>query len=236
MKSKAELIVALDVDTLSEAKKLVNELSPVVQVFKIGSHLFTAYGPDMVHHVMSKKRKVFLDLKFHDIPNTVAGAVRSVVGLGKNKNDGVLMCTIHTLGGEEMLKQAAKAAKEESKRLSKIKPLILGITVLTSESRGDDTAGMVMKRAALAKRCGLDGIVASCKEAKMIRKEFGKNFVIVTPGIRPVGADAGDQKRVATPADAVLSGSNYLVVGRPIIKANDPLKAAKEILKEIASS
>jgi orotidine-5'-phosphate decarboxylase len=144
------------------------------------------------------------------------------------------MCTIHTLGGEEMMREAVKAAREEAKKLGKQKPLILGITVLTSDKGQTNTGEEVLKRAELAYLSELDGVVASCEEAPSIRKKFGSNFVIVTPGIRPTGADAGDQKRVATPTDAVKSGSNFLVVGRPILKAANPLKAAKDILKEIA--
>ncbi len=222
------LIIALDVETIEEAKELVEKLSPVVDTFKVGSQLFTAYGPSIVQYIVEKKKKVFLDLKFHDIPNTVANAVSSAVGL-----KGVFMLTIHTLGGKEMMMRAQEAAQQKSKSWGILKPLIVGITVLTSDDQKDNTSAIVLERAKLAKESGLDGVVASSQEAALIRKNLGKDFIIVTPGIRPAGSEAGDQKRVTTPAEAILNGSNFLVVGRPIVKAADPLKAAKDILKEI---
>lgn len=222
-----KLIVALDVETLDEGKKLIDQLGDAVKIYKIGSQLFTACGPVVVQHVLSKGKQVFLDLKFHDIPNTVASAVTSAANLG-----GVMMCTLHTQGGAEMMKQAAAAARQSQlKGLAKM--ILVGITVLTSDEKTDGLRDLVLTRAALAKESGLDGVVASVEEAPFIRKKFGNDFVIVTPGIRPAGTDAGDQKRVATPFDAVQAGSNYLVVGRPILKAANPLQAAKDILKQI---
>ncbi len=232
---KPQLIVALDVETLSEAKKIVHQLSSVVDYFKVGSQLFTAYGPKAIECVTSKGKKVFLDLKFHDIPNTVGSAVRSVVGLSKSLGvkQAVSLLTIHTVGGSEMLKYAAQTAHLFAKELKVVRPKILGITVLTSDVSLTNTREIVLERATLAYDCGLDGVVASCQEAAYIRQKFGKDFIIVTPGIRPAGQDAQDQKRIATPSEAIKSGSNFLVVGRPIVQTSDPHQAAQQILKEM---
>jgi len=221
------LIVALDVDTFEHAKTLVDELGDSVDIFKIGSQLFTLCGPQIVHYVQGKGKKVFLDLKFHDIPNTVAGAVKSAVSLK------VFMLTVHTQGGGEMLEAAVDAAEEKAAALGIPKPLIVGVTVLTSQAARADLAQTVLERARLAQSTGLDGVVASVEEAAAIRKDLGKGFVIVTPGIRPAGAEAGDQKRVATPAAAIKSGSDYLVVGRPIVQDKAPRQAAQKILQEL---
>jgi len=241
-----KLIVAVDVPTFEEARKLIDTLSLEVGTFKIGSQLFTACGPVVVRHVLAKGRDVFLDLKFHDIPNTVAHAVSAAVALGKEVHKvldekepkdillGKLsICTLHTLGGIEMMQRAQEAAIETSEDLGVAKPYLVGITVLTSEQKESNIANLVLERAGLAKKAGLDGVVASAQEAALIRKEFGKDFIIITPGIRPSGTDVGDQKRVTTPADAIKNGSNYLVVGRPIVKAEDPLAASRNILKEM---
>lgn len=243
-----KLIVALDVDSLAKVRSLVEDLAPAVDIFKVGSQLFTACGPAVVRFIEAKGKKVFLDLKFHDIPNTVASAVQSAVNLSvalersslirKKKEDaklGLFMLTVHTLGGVEMMKAAVDAAAKTAQKAGVTKPLVVGVTVLTSQAKGDNIHDLVLERAMSAKEAGLDGVVASPQEAQLIRQKLGKDFVIVTPGIRPSGADAGDQKRIATPAEAIKSGSNYLVVGRPIVEAKDPLKAAQEILKEIHS-
>ena len=243
---KSKLVVALDVDAFDEARHIVDQLRDVVEVFKIGSQLFTACGPVIVRYVLAQGREVFLDLKYHDIPNTVANAVRSAVNLGVPVNDALieqnsnikttknlLMCTLHTSGGREMLEMAVEAASKQSQTIGVARILLLGITVLTSNQKTDNIRDLVMDRAKLAKEAGLDGVVASSQEARMIRDAFGKDFIIVTPGIRPSGSDCNDQKRIATPSDAVLAGSNYLVVGRPIVKADAPLVAAKSILEEI---
>ena len=227
-KNNAQLIVALDVDTLDEAKRIIEDLGDIVDIFKVGSRLFVAHGPSVVHDLQAKGKKVFLDLKFHDIPNTVAGAVRSAVSLSP-----LFMLTVHTQGGLEMLQAACKAAKEQADALGVPKPLIIGVTVLTSQARDADTNDIVMQRALLAKQAGLDGVVASVEEAALVRGRLGKEFIIVTPGIRPAGTDAGDQKRAATPAAAMQSGSDFLVVGRPIIQAPSPRQAALKILGEI---
>lgn len=232
MKSVNPLIVALDVETLDEAKHLVDVLSPVVDVFKIGSQLFTAYGPDAVRYVLKKGKRVFLDLKFHDIPNTVANAVSSATSLVEG-NHGLLMMTIHTQGGNEMCAAAAKAALDKSKKLGIAKPYILGITVLTSDAAQDNMTEIVLQRAQMAFDAGLDGVVSSVQEVGALRRQFGKDFILVTPGIRPSGAQTGDQKRVDTPASAIEQGSSFLVVGRPIVKAENPFEAARQILQDI---
>ncbi|MCU0650755.1 MAG: orotidine-5'-phosphate decarboxylase [Candidatus Omnitrophica bacterium] len=221
-----KIIVALDVDTDKQAKRFVDRLHPAVKIFKIGPVLFTAYGPKAIGLVRKKGAEVFLDLKFHDIPNTVAHAVRQAARLE------VKMLTLHTSGGEEMLMRAAQAAKEESAKLNIKKPFLLGITVLTSDKSAANTKKTVLARARLAKKAGLDGIVCSVHEARAVRKACGKNFIIVTPGIRPKTSRAGDQKRVATAKDAFSAGADYIVVGRPILEAADPLKAARDIIKE----
>jgi len=226
--AKAKLIVALDVDTLDEAKRIINDLGDIVDIFKVGSQLFVAHGPSVVHDLQAKGKKVFLDLKFHDIPNTVAGAVRSAVSLSP-----LFMLTVHTQGGLEMLQAASKAAKEQADALGVPKPLIIGVTVLTSQAKDTNTNDMVVQRALLAKQAGLDGVVASVEETALVRGCLGKEFIIVTPGIRPAGTDAGDQKRAATPAAAMRSGSDFLVVGRPIIQAPSPRQAALKIFGEI---
>jgi orotidine-5'-phosphate decarboxylase len=216
------LIVALDVETFDEAKALVHKLGDSVEIYKIGSQLFTAFGPQAVREIGAGGKKIFLDLKFHDIPNTVAKAVESAASLN------VFMLTVHTVGGKEMMEAAAAAAKK-----AKHRPLIVGVTVLTSDTATADTSKTVLERARLAIESGLDGVVASPQEAAMLRRELGAKFIIVTPGIRPAGGDAGDQKRIATPKDAITAGSNYLVVGRPIVKATFPKDAAYKILQEI---
>ncbi|MFH0877082.1 MAG: orotidine-5'-phosphate decarboxylase [Candidatus Omnitrophota bacterium] len=223
---KTKLIVALDVEDLRQAKSLVDRLTPCVKIFKVGSQLFTACGPDIVRLILKAGAEVFLDLKFHDIPNTVACAVGSAARLG------VLMLTVHASGGQEMLWRAQKAAREASKRLKCRKPLILAVTVLTSQA-DKNVAGKVLALAKMAKESGVDGVVASVHECAALRKKFKRNFVIVTPGIRPQGAVLDDQKRAATPEAAIRAGSDFLVVGRPILEARDPLASAKGILKSM---
>lgn len=247
MKNKAQIIVALDVFSFEEARKLVDILSGVVDIFKVGSQLFTACGPVIVRYIQGKGKKVFLDLKYHDIPNTVANAVGSAVSLAKPVYDvldsggkslgftpGLFMLTLHIVGGEEMLNRAVETAGMKAKEFNVPKPLLVAITVLTSDKSEGNTTGLVLERARLAKKCGLDGVVASGLEVKALREELGKDFVIVTPGIRPSGSKSDDQKRVITAKDAALMGSNFLVVGRPIVESKDPLESAKQILKEIS--
>lgn len=214
-----ELIVALDVDSLATAEKLVDHLYPTVKLFKVGSQLFTACGPEAIKIVRKKGGEVFLDLKFHDIPNTVANAVGSSARLK------VRMLTLHIGGGPEMLKAAMAAARQFKTQ----RPLLIGVTVLTSQKAG---AGKILKLVKLGLDCGLDGIVCSAREAGLLRKKLGRKFLIITPGIRAKGAAAGDQKRIATPADAVKAGADFIVVGRPIIEAADPCRAAETIIQE----
>ncbi len=230
--NKPQLIVALDVDTLEEAQKVVETLGKNVQIYKVGSQLFTACGPDVVRYLMKQGKKIFLDLKFHDIPNTVANAVRSAL-LIREGQESIFMLTLHTVGGKEMLEAAAKAAREAAENLKTQKPLLVAVTVLTSDTPKDNIRSLILERAKLAQESGLDGVVASAQEAALIREKFGKDFVIVTPGIRSQGQDPGDQKRVTTPVQAIKNGSDFLVVGRPIVEARDPLKAAREILQDI---
>ncbi len=232
LKAAEKLIVALDVRSLDEAKEMIRKLSPDVRIFKVGMGLFTLCGPDAVALVHDNGARVFLDLKFHDIPNTVAHAVRSAAKLG------VFMVNIHALGGSEMMMKAVEAARESEKR-----PKLLGVTVLTSmDQSAIGEVGIerkieeeVVSLARLGKESGLDGVVASPNETGLIRKNLGKDFIIVTPGIRPTGAEKNDQKRVMTPKDAIMAGADYIVVGRPITETKDPLGAAKKIIKEMES-
>jgi orotidine-5'-phosphate decarboxylase len=212
---KSKLIVALDVDTFQEAAALIQVTRDVVDVFKVGSQLFTRVGPRILALLHEQDKECFLDLKFHDIPSVVANAVAAALK--------VSMVTVHACGGAEMLQAAAAVPN---------RPRLLGVTVLTSV-RGDVQAE-VLRLAKLAKECGLDGVIASPREIRAVREAMGSNFLIVTPGIRPAKAEAGDQQRVMTPAEAVAAGASYIVVGRPIIKADDPAQAAADIAAEIA--
>lgn len=232
IKAGERLIVALDVETLKEAGEIIKKLSPAVRIFKVGMGLFTLCGPDAVKIVHDNGAKVFLDLKFHDIPNTAAHAVRSAAKLG------VFMVNIHTLGGSEMIRRAAEELKGVDKR-----PKLLGVTILTSMDQisieevgiGRKLEDEVVSLANMGKNAGLDGVVASPREISLIRGSLGKDFIIVTPGIRPVWAEKGDHKRIATPAEAVKAGADYIVIGRPIVEAQDPADAAKKIIKEMES-
>ncbi len=234
--ARERLVLALDVDNFKKAEQLVGELSDYVGVFKIGSQLFTAEGAKVVNMVNEKGGKVFLDLKFHDIPNTVARAAEVAAKLG------VYIFNVHTSGGYEMMKAAAEATKKTSLTLGINKPLILGVTLLTSINQEilekeigikKELEEQVVHLAKLAKAAGLDGVVASSWEIKEIRKTCGEDFVILTPGIRPVGKSSDDQKRIMTPREAIKLGSDFLVIGRPIRNAANPVKAAKQILREM---
>ena len=235
MKAKERLIVALDADTEEKALALVEALKHDVGFFKIGFELFSSCGPGIVEKVAASGARIFLDLKYHDIPNTVSKAAVSVTRLG------VFMFNLHALGGYEMMKKTADAVKTEAARLKIERPKVLAVTVLTSMDENalkkvginDTMDSEVLRLAALAKSAGIDGVVASVSEAKRIRRELGDDFLIVTPGVRPAWAEAGDQKRVATPKEAVEAGATYIVVGRPITGASDPATAAKKILKEM---
>ena len=233
MLAQDRLIVALDVPRATQALRLVEAIGEAATTYKVGKQLFTAEGPEVVRNLIAAGRKVFLDLKFHDIPNTVAGAVRSAAELG------VSMLTVHASGGRAMLKAAVEAAQQ-----SPAKPLVLAVTVLTSLSDRDlqeigvsgTALSQVLRLGALAREAGCGGVVASAKEAAELRRELGEGFAIVTPGVRPAGASAGDQARVVTPQDAIKAGATHLVVGRPIIAAADPAKAAAEILRQIEAA
>ncbi|MFA5361690.1 MAG: orotidine-5'-phosphate decarboxylase [Candidatus Omnitrophota bacterium] len=218
---RTKLIVALDVDTIVQARKLVNELYPPVGIFKVGSQLFTAAGPRVIEYIRNKGAEVFLELKFHDIPNTVARAVRQAVRLE------IKMLTVHISGGKEMLSAAVQAAKAEAKFLRRRRPLLIGVTVLTSREAGPAD---VLKLAKAGLAAGLDGVVCSAREVRLLRKTIKKKFIIVTPGIRPKTAPGDDQKRTATAKEALTAGSDFLVVGRPILEAGDPRKAVENIL------
>lgn len=221
-----QLIVALDVDNFIKARKLVDLLYPKVRIFKVGLQLFLASGSEIVEYINKKGGKVFLDLKFHDIPNTVSLACREAVRMG------VFMFNVHAQGGRDMMRQARQTVTLQTKRLRKAKPIILGVTVLTSQQNIDTTV-RVLELARDVKEGGLDGAVCSVYEADIIRRGFGNDFIIVTPGIRPPGFDSHDQKRTATPEQAKAVGVDYIVVGRPIIEADRPLKVAQDILKTI---
>jgi orotidine-5'-phosphate decarboxylase len=232
------LIVALDVDSLAQAERLAERLDGLVRRFKIGSQLFTAGGPAVVEAVQKRGAEVFLDLKFHDIPNTVAGAAREAARLG------VFMFNVHASGGLAMMKAAADGAAAAAKEMSVRRPLAIAVTVLTSLDRAalhrelgvaSSVEGHVLHLSELAREAGLDGTVASPVEVAAIRRNLGTAWVIVTPGVRPAGSAAGDQSRVATPGAAVRAGAHYLVVGRPITGAPDPAAAAAAILEEICS-
>ena len=234
MNAKERLIVALDVDTLERAGELVDILSPEVDIFKVGIASFTAFGQDILRKLESAGKKVFLDLKVHDIPNTVSNAA------GAAARQGVFMMNFHCLGGIEMLRAAVRGAREAAEGKGQ-RTILLGVTVLTSMSQEDmlsigligNLKDTVLRLANLALRAGLDGVVASAKEAKLIKENMGKDFIVVTPGIRPEWAVRGDQKRVLTPDRAIAEGADYLVVGRPIIHADNPSQAAAKIIEEM---
>jgi orotidine-5'-phosphate decarboxylase len=238
-----KLIVALDVDTLEKAKYFVDALYPTVKFFKIGIRLFNVCGPEVVKMIGKKGAKVFLDLKYHDIPNTVMAATATATNLNfetirlsntegnitKNLEPAVFMMTVHIQGGRKMLEEAMRGATDKARELKIERPRIIGVTVLTSDEQ-EDTRSIVLERAKIAKEAGLDGVVCSVHEAAAVRKEFGRDFIIVTPGIRPKGYQADDQKRTATASDALAAGADYIVVGRPILEAKDPLKAVQELI------
>jgi len=229
-----QLLVALDVDTVAEARALANRLRGAVGGFKVGSRLFTSEGPSFVEELASRGDRVFLDLKFHDIPNTVAGAVTAAARLG------VWMVNVHASGGGAMMRAARESADEEAARRSRPVPLVIAVTVLTSLDQpalgelGLDAsiASHVERLAALAEAAGLDGVVASPQEIDIVRRRCGRGFAVVTPGIRGAGDALGDQSRTMSAAEALAAGASYLVVGRPIIAAADPRAAAERIAAE----
>ncbi len=244
--ARNRLIVALDFESLDSALQLAEKLSGIGCMFKIGSRLFTAAGPESVRVITKMGAGVFLDLKFHDIPNTVAGAIRAGLSL-----PGVRLVNIHALGGALMMAAAAQAKADSAGSSPSASAKLIGVTVLTSMDARvlrqvgipGQTTSAVMRLARLAKESGLDGVVASAHESQRIRKAFGSDFVIVNPGVRPRGngpptkqSREDDQRRVATPAEAIRAGADYVVVGRPIAAAADPHAAAEAIIREIESA
>ena len=234
-----KLIVALDVDNAQQARELVAALRGVVGMFKIGSQLFTAAGPSLVREIISSGERIFLDLKYHDIPNTVALAGVEATRLG------VSIFNLHALGGTEMMQRTADAVSECAQAEGSTRPLVLAVTVLTSANESTlrgvgyhaAPGELVPRLALLAEASGMDGVVASPREVGTIRSAVkSKNFVVITPGIRPENTDQADQKRVTTPRGAILAGADYIVVGRPILEAADPAQAVRKILDEMESS
>ncbi|HOK54480.1 MAG TPA: orotidine-5'-phosphate decarboxylase [Armatimonadota bacterium] len=235
--SKDKIIVALDVDSEEKALELVRELAGEVGAFKAGLELLNVAGPQIFGKLKAAGAdRIFYDAKFHDIPNTVAGAVRAAV------RQGVWMVNVHASGGSAMMKAAVEAAQDEASKLGIEPPKLIAVTVLTSidtmtltdELRiASGLVSQVVHLAKLAKSSGMDGVVASPNEAQYIREAVGPDFLIVTPGVRPAGADIADQKRVTTPAKAIAAGANYLVIGRPITRAENPVEAARAIAAEI---
>jgi orotidine-5'-phosphate decarboxylase len=225
-----KLIIALDVSTATAAKKIVAAVGDSALTYKVGMQLYTAEGPQLVRDLVASGRRVFLDLKYHDIPNTVAAAVQEAAQLG------VSMLTIHAAGSAKMLRAAADAARAANPAL-----IVLAVTVLTSLGEDDlekigiqgSVVDEVLRLSSLALANGCQGIVASGREASVLRSTLGGDFVIVTPGVRPAGAGHADQARVLTPAEALAAGASYVVVGRPITEAGDPAAAAREILGQI---
>jgi orotidine-5'-phosphate decarboxylase len=230
--AKDFLIVSLDVSSIEKSLVVVEELGDLVNFYKVGLELFSRVGPQIIDILKKREKKIFLDLKLHDIPNTVSGAVNAAIDME------VDILTVHTLGGFEMMEAAQKAVwNKRSER-----PIILGVTILTSldEAFLQDVLGIektlkeeILDLASIAKSAGLRGVVASVEEVSLIKENCGSDFIVATPGIRPEETGKEDQKRFSTPSDAINNGSDYLVVGRPIIKAKNIRKAAENIVREI---
>lgn len=233
---KEKLVLALDVEDINEAKTLVEELSPYIGTFKVGLQLFCGYGLEIVNFIKEKNSNFFLDVKLHDIPNTVEKASYNVIKNGAN------FFNVHATGGIEMMKASKKGAMEACEKYNRKKPLILAVTVLTSISdevlkdelsNTKTNAEFVVQLAKNAKLAGLDGVVASAKELPLIKKELGKDFIVLTPGIRPAWSATDDQKRIATPKSALDDGADFIVLGRAVTKAQNRIEAIEKIYQEI---
>jgi orotidine-5'-phosphate decarboxylase len=228
--ARDQLIVALDVSSAAQAQKIVFSLGDSVSFYKVGMQLYTAEGPSVVRDLVSSGRRVFLDLKYHDIPNTVGAAVRAAGKLG------VSLLTVHGAGGSKMLRAAMEAARESNPAMK-----LVAVTVLTSMDEEDlnevgvpgNLERQVVQVANLALKAGCHGVVSSAREVKALRVRLGNDFLVVTPGVRPPGAAHGDQARAVTPAEAIAAGSTHLVVGRPITGAENPSEQAEKIIREI---
>jgi orotidine-5'-phosphate decarboxylase len=231
----SQVIVALDVDSLEQARDLVSGLHPYFRIFKVGHQLFTHYGVRAVGMVKELGGEVFLDLKFHDIPETVARACEEAT------RHQAFLFTVHALGGREMIQRAAEQTRMAAEKFRARKPLVMAVTILTSlnqEQIGEVGIDLPMKNAVnrlaqLSKAGGADGVIASAQEVTLIKESCGKEFLVVTPGIRPAFASAHDQKRTATPKEAFQSGADYIVIGRPITQAKNPVEAAKKLIEEL---
>ncbi|MGQ9802025.1 MAG: orotidine-5'-phosphate decarboxylase [Candidatus Saccharicenans sp.] len=231
------IIIALDVKNREEARSVLESL-PEARIFKVGLELYTAEGPAMLDLVKGYGKEVFLDLKLHDIPNTVAGAIRSAV------RHGVSMLTLHASGGREMMQKAVEAARETATKENKPLPLLLGVTVLTSLKDSDlqeigfssDSKNQVLRLAGLAVEAGIEGLVCSPQELEPLRASLGEKLRIITPGIRPAWAEAQDQKRIMTPGEAVKKGADFLVIGRPITQAPVPREAFNRVVEELQAA
>lgn len=233
---KERVIVALDTADLRFAKKLIRTLKDHIKIFKVGNQLFTSHGPKAIDAVKSAGAEVFLDLKFHDIPNTVAQSARAAVRLG------IFMFNVHAAGGLQMMQEACVVSADEASKNNIRVPKLIGVTLLTSLSQDEMNQEIgipgtvdetVLRFAELVQRSGLDGVVASAMEVQKLKSKFGSGFLIVTPGIRPTWAEKGDQSRVVGPKQAFELGSDYIVIGRPITEAKNPQDAAERIFKEL---
>lgn len=233
---RKKLVLALDVEDIEVAKKLVDELSPYIGTFKVGLQLFCGYGLEIVNYIKEKNSDFFLDVKLHDIPNTVEKASFNVIKNGAN------FFNVHATGGIEMMKAAKKGAIAAAEKYSKKKPLVLAVTVLTSInqetlsnelSNNKTVEDFVIQLAKNARAAGLDGVVASAKELKAIKNELGDDFIVLTPGIRPAWSATNDQQRIATPSSAIKDGADYIVLGRAVTASDDKIEAMKKIYEEI---
>ena len=233
--SDQRLIAALDFHTMEDVRSFVEQLGDTVSFYKVGMELFYSVGGEVIFYLKQQHKQVFLDLKLHDIPNTVAEGLCSLMRLGAD------ILNVHASGGYTMMKTAAERVKQEAQRLGIEPPKLIAITVLTSINASDwqglgqpmEIRDQVVRLARLAKQAGLDGVVASPQEATAIREACGPEFLIVTPGVRPAGSAVNDQSRIATPSSALQNGASHLVVGRPIRLAENPAEAAKKIIKEM---